>query len=291
MLGYKGLATFLFGKVVDKNPEFFSFVKDSLPRADIKISTRTYTSIAFLTSVLVYFGALIFVLVLFNFFIKVAFIMSMIYTIFIPFTVATMSFVLIILYPYQRASSRRRNIETNLPFVLTHMGAVAASGIPPPVIFRLISQFKEYGEVAREMEKVVRNIDSFGVDPLTAIRDLAAKTPSDSLKQILMGFVTTTESGGDVKTFLKTAGDQALFEWRMKRERFLQQLSAYAEFYTGLLVAAPLFIISIFAVMNMIQPDLGGYSITRLMELSIYVIVPIVNIGFLIFLRGVEVEM
>jgi flagellar protein FlaJ len=170
------------------------------------------------------------------------------------------------------------------------MGAVAESGIPPYLIFRLISQFKEYGEVAKEMEKIVRNVDTFGIDPLTAVKEVAERTPSENLKQILLGFVTTTESGGNIKTFLKNVGTQALFEWRIKREKFLQQLSAYAEFYTGLLIAAPLFIIAIFAVMNMIQPTMGGYGILDLMKLCIYVIVPIMNSGFLLFLRGVEIE-
>jgi archaellum biogenesis protein FlaJ (TadC family) len=122
------------------------------------------------------------------------------------------------------------------------------------------------------------------------VREVADKTPSESFKQLLLGFITTTESGGNVKVFLKGASDQALFEWRMKREKFLQQLSAYAEFYTGILIAAPLFIIALFAIMNMISPTLSGYNILDLMKLSIYVILPLMNIIFLVFLRGIEVE-
>jgi flagellar protein FlaJ len=171
------------------------------------------------------------------------------------------------------------------------MGAIAESGIPPYVIFKLISQFREYGEVANEMRRIVHNIDSFGLDPLTAVKQSAERSPSNELKQVLLGFVSTTESGGDIKNYLKNAGERALFEWRMKRERFLQQLDAYAEIYTGLFIAAPLFIVSIFAVMNMIQPSIGGYSILELMRLSVYVIVPVLNTGFIMFLRGVEVEM
>jgi flagellar protein FlaJ len=187
-------------------------------------------------------------------------------------------------------SSRKSNIESNLPFVLTHMGAVAESGVPPYVIFRLISQFEEYGEISKEMGKIVRNIETFGIDPLTAVKEVAEKTPSDAFRQMLLGFVTTTESGGNIKVFLKSAGDQALFEWRVKRERFLQQLSAYAEFYTGVLIAAPLFIIALFSVMSMIQPTIGAFGILDLMKISIYLIVPIINGAFLMFLRGVEVE-
>jgi len=291
MITFRGFATSIFGNFVDKYATPLSIIKDSLPQANIKIAFRTFMSIVCLTSTFVYLAALTAIIILLTTILKASLLMSIFYILFIPMLTAIVVFVLISFYPQQIASTRRKNIETNLPFVLTHMGAIAESGIPPYVIFKLISRFKEYGEVSKEMKKIIRNIDVFGIDPLTAVKQVAEKTPSENFKQILMGFVTTTESGGDVRNFLKGAGKQALFEWRMKREKFLQQLSAYAEFYTGILIAAPLFIISLFAVMNMIQPTMGGFQITELMRLSVYLIIPIVNIGFLLFLRGVEVEM
>lgn len=290
MIGFKGLSTLIFGGLVDKYSKLFVTVKNSLPKADIKIPFRTYMSMVFLTSVMVLFGSLIilfFVLPIF----EQSLMMRIIYMIFIPIVSGISTLVFLTFYPTQKLMSRRRDIETNLPFVLTHMGAVAESGVPPYVIFRLIGQFEEYGEISMEMRKIVRNIDMFGLDPLAAVKQVAEKTPSEDFKQILLGFVTTTESGGDIKTFLKTTGQQALFEWRMKREKFLQQLSAYAEFYTGLLIAAPLFIVALFSVMNMISPTMAGFNILDLMKLSIYIIVPVLNGGFILFLRGVEVEM
>ena len=140
------------------------------------------------------------------------------------------------------------------------------------------------------IEMAKRNMEVYGIDPLTAIRAVSERSPSEMFKQVLMGFVTTTESGGNIKTFLKSAGDQALFEWRTRREKFLRQLEAYSEMYTGLMVAAPLFLISLFIVMGMISPTLGGFSILDLTKFSVYLLVPIMNIAFLLFLRGVEVE-
>ena len=290
MFSLRGFATVAFGPLVEKSGDLFAVVKTSLPRANIRIPYKTYVSVALMISLFSFlssFGVTAIALMI----IKVPMILFISYLLFVPMMVGILSFILIIFYPNQKAAGRKRNIETNLPFVLTHMGSVAASGVPPYVIFRLISQFMEYGEISKEMGKIVRNIENFGLDPLTSVKEVADKTPSDDFKQVLLGFVTTTESGGDIKQFLKNAGDQALFDWRIKREKFLQQLSAYAEFYTGLLIAAPLFIISLFAVMNLIQPSIGGYTIIDLMKLSIYLIVPIMNAGFILFLRGVEVEM
>jgi len=290
MVNFNSLADSMFGWVVDRYGEYFAVVKTSLPKADIYVTFRTYMSIVFMTASIAYVSTL-FALVLALRLIDVSLLMKAAYMIFVPFLVALAAVVMLVFYPYQKVMDRRKSIETNFPFVLTHMGAVAESGVPPYVIFKLISQFDEYGEVAAEMRKIVRNMENFGLDPLKAVKEVAERTPSDKLKQMLLGFVTTTESGGDVKVYLKGAGEQALFDWRMKRERYLQQLDAYAEFYTGIMIAAPLFIVALFAVMNMIQPTVAGFDILFLTKASIYGGIPMLNLAFLAFLQGTEVEM
>jgi flagellar protein FlaJ len=290
MFNYNGFATGLFGGLVDKYSSTLNFVKNYLPKADIKVPFRTYMCVALLTSSIIFFLSIGALFIAFNF-IEIQAFNKIILFILAPFILAATCFAIFSFYPTQKANSRRKSIDTNLPFVLTHMGTIAESGIPPYVIFKLLADFEEYGEIANEMKKLVRNVDSFGMDPLTAIKEIAERTPSKEFGKALLGIVTTTESGGDVKTYLKNSGEQALFNWKIKREKFLQQLSAYAEFYTGILIAAPLFIIALFSVMGMISPTLAGYDILTLTKLSIYLLVPAVNIGFLIFLKGVEVEM
>lgn len=290
MVTVKSLAISMFGWTVDRYGETFSIVKDSLPKAGIKMTFRTYMSMVFFISSVAYFASL-FALVMGLRIVEISLMMKAVYLLFVPFLIVVVCVVVLVFYPHQKMSSRRKNMESNLPFVLTHMGAIAESGVPPYVVFRLIAEFDEYGEISKEMKKIVRNMETFGLSPLRAVKEVANRTPSAKFKQILLGFVTTTESGGDVKTYLKNAGQQALFDWRIKREKYLQQLSAYAEFYTGVLIAAPLFIIALFAVMAMIQPTVGGYDILFLTKLSIYVIVPGLNAAFLLFLHGTEVEM
>lgn len=291
MRSFKGLATRLFGGAIEKNIESFAFVKTGLQMADIKLPTRTYVSMIALGAVIATIAGLIAIQIIIQLLAPDTILpIRMVYSIFIPVAIGGSTFFMGLLYPVQKAGSRKKDIESNLPFVLTHMGAIAESGVPPYVIFRLVSQFKEYGEVAKEMGKIMRNIETFGLNPLKAVKEVAERTPSETFKQTLLGFVTTTESGGDLKSFLKVNGQQALFEWRIKREKFLQQLSAYAEFYTGILIAAPLFLIALFAIMKLIQPNIAGFDILFLTQLSIYVLIPVINGVFLMFLRGVEVE-
>jgi len=291
MPSYNAIATVLFGGLVDRIGKNFDFLRNSLPRADVKIPFRTYLSAVFLNTIVTYMFSLVLFIIITTFFIEIKMLHKILLIGYIPFMIALVAAGVMVIYPYQKMMGRKKNIDINLPFALAHMAAISESGVPPYMIFKLLSNFDEYGEIAREMKVLVRNIDTFGIDPLTAVREMAERTPSNELRQIFLGITSATESGGDVKTYIKNAGEQAMFEWRLKREKFMQQLSAYAEFYTGILIAAPLFIISLFAVMNMIQPNIGGFDILTLTKLSIYILVPFLNAGFLLFLRGVEVEM
>jgi len=281
----------MFGWVPDKFPEIKKSVKSALQKSGFAISPQSYVSMVCLTAFLGYFSSLLALVTLFYFnFLVLDIFLSILSMIFIPVFVGVMIFIIGIFYPHEKAMTRARSIDTNLPFVIAHMGSIAASGISPSAIFKMLSEFEEYDALSEEMKKIVRNIEVFGLDPMSAMKEVAKRTPSDKFKQLLFGLVSTIEGGGNLKTYLGNAGEQSLFTWRMKREKYLQQLSAYAEFYTGLLIAAPLFIISLFSVMYMIQPQLGGMDILQLMKISIYLLVPALNLGFMLFLQLTQVE-
>ena len=289
---FKRIAIKHFSFVYEKHPEIFKPLELTLVKSGIAISVKNYACVVVLSTLLAYIASLIVLTSLIGFSIITMNIFLLILSIiFIPVLVAVIIFIFGIFYPAQKVAHRKKDIETNLPFAVAHMGSVAASGIPPSAVFKMLAEFKEYGTLADELKKVVRNMDTFGMDPMTAMREVAKRTPSEKFRQLLLGFVSTIEGGGDLKLYLKNAGEQALFTWRIKRQKYIQQLSAYAEFYTGILIAAPLFIIALFSVMNMIQPELGGYGILDLMKMSIYLLVPVVNVGFVIFLEITQVEM
>jgi len=289
-LGLTSIATRVFGSIVEKNEKLFASLRDYYQRADIKMPFVSYVSL------MLFFSLLTFVYVfVFSYFAFTIFQREATVAIFYSFFAALLSSVLVFFvaysYPIQRVSSRKRNIEVNLPFVIIHMGALVEAGLPPYQMFKLISTFEDYGEIAKEFKKIVRNIEQFGLDPLTAIKEVASRCPSDELQQLLMGFVTTTESGGNIKLYLKTVGEQTLFDYRKRRERYIRTLDMLSEIYTGIVISAPLFMVAMLAIMNMIQPTIGGWTIKDLAWLGTYIIVPVLNIGFILFLYTMEVEM
>ncbi|MCS7093589.1 MAG: type II secretion system F family protein [Candidatus Aenigmarchaeota archaeon] len=282
--------TKIFGPLVEKNEEFFKNLKDAYQKSGIKLPFISYASLMIFLSLIGFFYASILTFFILYIFTKSMFI-SVSYSILVGFLAAFFSFIIMYFYPSQRIISRRKKIEGNLPFVLIHMSALVDSGLPPYQMFKLISEFEEYGEISKEFKKIVRNIEEFGLDPLTAIKEAAMRSPSEDLQQLLFGFITTIESGGNIKLYLKTVGEQTLFDYRKKREKYIRTLDLMSELYTGIIVTSPLFLVAMLAIMSMIQPTLGGWSIKDLVWLGAYVIVPSINVFFILFLNTMEVEM
>lgn len=188
-------------------------------------------------------------------------------------------------YPFQLISSKKASIEGNMPFAINHMGAIAASGVPPFVIFKLISNIPEYMEVAHEAKRIVRNVEVFGMDLSSAMKNVADRTPSAEFKQFLYGVVAMTETGGELKIYMENSAKEALVDYRLKRERYQQVVSTYADFYTAILIAAPLFFISVLSIMSLIGGQVLGMDIPTAMKLGVYLVLPLLNISFILFIH------
>jgi len=188
-------------------------------------------------------------------------------------------------YPSYLKSIKKKSIETNLPFAANHMGALAASGVAPNLIFKMITDVKEYGEVASEAEMIVRNVEVFGMDIVSSMKEVSKRTPSEEFRVFLSGIIATITTGGDLKTHLKNAAAEALTDYKLKRERYLSNLETYADFYVGVLIAAPLFFISILSLLALVGGQIGGFSLPFLLLIGIFVIIPLLNIAFLLFVH------
>jgi flagellar protein FlaJ len=194
-------------------------------------------------------------------------------------------FLMFYSYPSYLFTIRTRSIEANLPFAANHMGALAASGVPPHVIFRMLTDANEYGEIANEARRIVRNVDLFGMDVVSAVRQVAERTPSPQLRSLLMGIASTITTGGDMRQHLQQAARETLSEYRTKRKRYLSTLGTYADFYVGVLIAAPLFFVSVLSMLAIIGGQIAGLSIPAIITLGIYVVIPLLNIIFILFVH------
>jgi archaeal flagellar protein FlaJ len=285
----KILAITLFGKTTDKYAEYFKDLKTSVLKADVKMLFRTYVSVMFFLTMCIFIVSFA-VTLTFSIYLHLSLLATLAGLVVLPFTFSVITFLLYYLYPVTLAQKRKGDIESNLPFAINHMAAIAGSGVPPRVMFKVISRFKEYGEISRESGKINRNIDIFGMDEMTSIKEVASKTPSVDFKDFLQGIIATVQTGGSLKNYLKEESEKALFDYRIKRDKYVQQLSVYADFYTALLIAAPLIFVVMMPILSLMQGNLFGMGITELINFGMIVLVAL-NVLFLMFLQLTQQKM
>ena len=265
-----------------KKLKFFKILEKDLKSARIKIPYTLYLKNLYLFTFISLFISLF--LAFFLHFLKFQYF-------FLPLFIPLIVFLTLYTYPKYAANSLAIKIENELPYAISHLASIAESNIAPHVMFRILSNFKEYEGVGTEIREIVRRMDTYGLDFVSAIRNVAKTTPSKSFQKFLNNLVTTIESGGDIKGFLKVMYEQVSFEWKIKREEFIQRLSTFSELYVGLIIATPMFLVSMLVMMNIIQAgNLFGLSLTDWMIIGTYFLLPFLNLIFLLFIKGIEVE-
>ncbi|MFB6208550.1 MAG: type II secretion system F family protein [Candidatus Nanohaloarchaea archaeon] len=276
-------ANALFGPTVDRYSENFEDLKQDLREADMDVLYRTYVSKIFLYSSTAFFMGIV-IGGYYAYSNSLGVLGTVRYVIGVPVAMSLVVFGFMYIYPSQKAKRRRESINDNLPFALNHLGAIATSGIPPKSMFELLNTFEEYGGISREAGEISRRVNVFGEDLTTALKEVADKSPSEDWSEVLYGIISTVETGGDLKSYIQEKADEALFEYNQQRQREIQKLSTYASFYTAILIAAPVFLVVVLAVMNLLGGQIGGFAIRDLMWLGVHVFIPVINGLFVIFL-------
>ncbi|NOX71316.1 MAG: hypothetical protein GXO64_01300 [Candidatus Micrarchaeota archaeon] len=282
--GYKRLSVLFFGWVYDRNRKTFEPLADHIRNANMEILVKAWISMSSMTAFIVFIATLAAVWA-FGMMVSIEPLYFVVLIISMSVLTTSATLLLFYIYPIQKEDSRRKSIDNNLPFATIHMAAVASAGIPIDFMFALISNFKEYGEISTDAKLIMRNIKTFGMNYIDAIKDVEEKTPSSDFKSLLGGIVSTVQSGGDLVTYLNSMAEKALFDYKIKREKFVKTLSTYADIYTVLLVAAPLMMISLLATMSIIGGEIMGLGISELMSLITWVVLPILNTVFILFIH------
>ncbi|MBM3303612.1 MAG: hypothetical protein FJY76_00815 [Candidatus Aenigmarchaeota archaeon] len=281
---YRRFSVAIFGSVYERYAAYFASVKPHLMSINSEMPLKVWICTIFMTTVVAFFASVA-AAVLASFLLAFDAVFSIVVITLMPVLAAAVVFFVFYIYPIQKSTSIKNSIETDLPFALAHMNAIVSSGIPPEFMFDMLTDYEEYGAIAEQSKLVVRNIRTFGMSSINAINEVAARTPSDMLKQVLGGMTQTIEKGGNLVEYISEMADKAMFDYRIRREKYLKTLSTYADIYTALLVAAPLMMLSVLGIMSLIGGTVLGMTIDELILLMTWLVLPALNISFLAFVH------
>jgi archaeal flagellar protein FlaJ len=201
----------------------------------------------------------------------------------ILFVVPIGTFFLMYVYPSMETRSQELKINTELPFAAIHMAAISGSMINPVKIFEIIISTNEYPALQKEFTKLLNEINLYGSDLVSSLKNTAKNSPSKKLSELLNGLATTINSGGDLPNFFEERGQTLLFDHKLAREKESKSAETFMDIYISVVIAAPMILMLLLMMMKMsgLGISMSVYGITTMMVLG----VTIVNIVFLTFLQ------
>ena len=192
-------------------------------------------------------------------------------------------------YPTYRADSLKRALEDELPFTTGYMSILAGAGVPPDFIWRSLAQIDSSLSISNVARNVVRDVELFGFDVISALETTSKRTPSERFKDLIEGFISVVHSGGNLVKFLRDRSQQYMKLKQIALRRFSDTLGVLAEFYVTLMVAGSLIFVVMLAVMAMLGTGgFGPLDSRLLLQLLTYIGLPIGSVVFLVILDMVS---
>jgi archaeal flagellar protein FlaJ len=103
-------------------------------------------------------------------------------------------------------------LDRELPYVLTLITIMAASGITPFGSFTKLARYKLLPYIMKEARNIVGQVHILGEDPLTAMEKRGNASASRQYRDLLLGYVSTVRNGGDIASFLQSKM-KSIFEY------------------------------------------------------------------------------
>lgn len=284
----KDMAFKLFSGPMSLDPAipYFESIKGDLQKANLSLSLNEYVYVMFFSTLLVFVASFPILSFLAGVLFKIpllAFLFSFTASAFLALTI----FFIFYSYPAFIAGRRRKKIEGFLSFATTYMATIASSGSPPTAMFRVLSQFDEYGEISKEAKHIYRDVEIFGMNLTDAMRKAASRTPSPDFKELLWGLTNVLTAGGSPAAYLHEKSEGFMQDNRRRLRDFSQTLSLLIEVYLTLIMVGSIFFVIMTSMMSIFGGAQSNLFIVFLQFLDVFIILPLLSIGFIIALKAI----
>lgn len=279
----------LLGEKANRFLPLFKDMDTGLHKSGMRMSFKPYVSLTLLTSLIIAVSTMLIVPLILYFFLRIAFFPSFLFGMGGGLLVGALTIICFYIYPIYRADIIKRNLDDSMSFATGYLAILAGAGVPPNSMFRSLSKIPQNLAVIDESRIIVRDMELFGADTITALENASKRTPSEKFRELLEGFVATIHSGGNLMSYLMNRSRQHMKNKRIDLRKFSDTLGVLSEFYVTLLVAGPLIFVVMLAVMAMLGGGrLGILEPSLLLMLLTYIGIPIGSIIFIIILDALS---
>ncbi|MEM2188759.1 MAG: type II secretion system F family protein [Nitrososphaerota archaeon] len=199
--------------------------------------------------------------------------------------VPLMVLLLGVFYPYAQASSIASVFESEVPYAATYLAVMATGGVPPYTSLKRLSKSELMPNLAKIARVAELRVEATGEDPVSAIENMAKNLPSKEYRDLLMGYVSTLRSGGDVVHFLirKT---EVIFQGRTANMRIVgERLGMLMEAYAASVMMVSLVLYIIYIVSRALPSEYFSFPAEQFVIFA-YLIMPLMA-GMFIYLADI----
>ncbi len=272
----------LFGRFVHKHRDWFKDLALDLHRALLPYSVEEYAAGGILLTILTFLSLFVVLLVVSGFSPS-----AILYT--LPLSILIAAFITLFYfnYPSYRATRRGKDIDARLPAAVTHMSTLAGTGIAPINIFKTLASLPEYGEVSKECALIVRDVELFGKDLLTALSDSARRSPSRKWEELLWGVISALRSGGSLRDYFLIKVRDLMREFEKMEKEAMESAQVITEIYLIIAILGPILAVLMGAVVGIFGGG-GPISPKTLILWLVYFGIPLIGFAFLMVARAIR---
>jgi flagellar protein FlaJ len=275
----------LMGDKTDRFMPLFKDLDQNLQKSGLKINFKAYVSLTIITSLLFAVSVAVALPALLFFVFNIALESALLFGFGGALFTWALSVLGFYLYPVYRADKHKRELDDELPFTTGYMAILASAGVSPEKIFHSLSNLNVPLAASAEAKEVVKNINLFGLDVISALEKTSSRTPSEKFRDAIEGVISTIHTGGNLGAFLRQKFKTAMKLKRLNLKKYSDNLSVLSEIYVALLLTGPLLLVIMVSVMSVLGGgELGILSPDLLLSLLTYLLIPVCAVIFLIIL-------
>jgi flagellar protein FlaJ len=266
----------LFGGVAPSLIKHGFNVKEKLERARIKIYPITYISLMLLFAVFTIPVSIVSLVIYF----LVGF-TPIIFLVPIPFYVM----MVFLVAPSSKASDRSSGLEREMPFAAAYISVMASGGIAPYTSFKRLSEVELMPAMRGEAREIIKDVEIFGIDPLTALEQAAKKNPLDIFRDFLSGYASTVIIGGDIGHFLERKAEEIFKTRALRVKAAAERLGMLLETFIIVMVMMSLCFYILFSVDSIYSV---GTSLYSGIILYTYLFTPLLSLMFIYLAHSMQ---
>jgi len=266
----------VFGRIA---PKFLSSVfefREELLKAGMKIYPETYVSLMFFLALLTAPVTVAAIVLLYLF--KLVPLVLL-----VPMPVYVM--IGFMLWPSMSAGERGGALEREMPFASAYISVMATGGISPYMSIKRLSRVDLMPAMQKEAREIMRDVEIFGIDPLSALEKASETHPLDVYRDFMSGYASTVITGGDVSHYLETKTHDIFKARSMRIKAAAERLGMLLESFIIVMVLMSLCFYILFSVDAIYSTGISMYST---MILYTYVFAPLLSVVFIYLAHGMQ---